>query len=256
MKSLTELFGIVTVAKPFIITGPTDEEIKIMNEKDLKEKEYEDNLKRLDNIRKNKERELMISHRNAREKVDADARDKRYKDRKLHLKELTDIKTEFDLIFISFLDRTTCVSSCDNTGNNAHSKDKIVYTIALKYPVTSDISTMVKTISEINEDMLDIEAYTKYINSKSINRISTVKLEGNTNYYSLNVEITTTTKSIYTDESYYTRNSIDYDDWMMIDNSWMSGYSSECFNRQGVGRVDRRGSSMERFYDNRGWIRR
>lgn len=222
MKSLTELFGITAVVKSFIITGPTDEEIKIMEEKDRKEKEYEDNLKKMENIRMYRERELINARRNAREKADTEAREKRNKDRKLHLKELNEIKTEFDLIFISFLDRETSNSTCISTGSNSYDKDKIAYGLTLLYNVSDKIDIMAKTITQINEDMLDIEAYIKYINSKSIDRISTVKLEGNTTNYSLNVEITTTTKSIYTDESYYTtRNSRrDYDDdWIFFNSS-------------------------------------
>lgn len=226
MRKLTELFGIAEFVKPFIITGPTDEEIKIMNEEKEKQDEYDNLMKierqRTESLQREKERELRI----LRDKEDTENREKRFNDRKLHLKELNDIKTEFDLIFISFLDRTTCTSSCNNSGSNLHSKDKIVYSLVVKYPVTSDISTMAKTISQINEDMLDIEAYTKYVTSKSPNRTSIVSLQGNTTHYLLNIEITTIANAIYTDEDYYTRrNSRDYDDWMMIDLSWMSGYS-------------------------------
>lgn len=253
---LVELFGITNAVKPFIITGPTDEEIKIMNEEKEKQDEYDNSVKierlRTESRQREKERELRI----LRDKVDTEDRLKRFNVRKLHLKELTDIKTEFDLIFISFLDRTTCNSSCNNSGSNTHSKDKIVYSLVVKYPVTSDISTMVKTTTQINEDMLDIEAYTKYINSKSTNRTSIVSLQGDTSNYLLSIEITTIANVIYTDEDYYTRrNSRDYDDWMLVgDNSWMSGLSG--YSVQGVGRTDRRGmSNMERFYGG-GWRRK
>lgn len=241
-----ELFGITKVVKPFIITGPTDEEIKIMNEEKEKQDEYDNFMKierlRIESLQRDKERELRI----LRDKKDTEDREKRFNDRKLHLKELTDIKTEFDLIFIAFLDRTTCASSCNNTGSNTHSKDKIVYSLVLKYPVTTDISIMAKTITQINEDMLDIEAYTKYINSKSPNRTAIVNLQGNTSNYLLNIEITTIANAVYRDEDYFMRrNSRDYDDWMFR-NSWSGSYYSQV-----EGRVDRRRmSNIERSYGN------
>jgi hypothetical protein len=93
----------------------------------------------------------------------------------LCLDKVKEVKEEFDLIFISFLDKSlsrfTAYSDC-----RIKAQDEISYSLHIKYKLTSygipmgnvrvDLEYMSKTLSEISEDMFDIESYSKYIKSK------------------------------------------------------------------------------------------
>jgi hypothetical protein len=81
------------------------------------------------------------------------------------LDKVKEVKEEFDLIFISFLDnslsRLIGYSNC-----TIKHEDKILYSLHIRYKMDStDLEYMTKTLSEVSEDMFDIESY-KYIKSK------------------------------------------------------------------------------------------
>jgi hypothetical protein len=56
-------------------------------------------------------------------------------------------------------------------------EDKILYSLHIRYKMDStDLEYMTKTLSEVSEDMFDIESYNKYIKSKyQIRAISYIK---------------------------------------------------------------------------------
>jgi hypothetical protein len=84
----------------------------------------------------------------------------------LCLDKVKEVKEEFDLIFISFLDKSLSrligYSNC-----TIKHEDRILYSLHIRYKMDStDLEYMTKTLSEVSEDMFDIESYNKYIKSK------------------------------------------------------------------------------------------
>jgi hypothetical protein len=81
------------------------------------------------------------------------------------LDKVKEVKEEFDLIFISFLDnslsRLIGYSNC-----TIKHEDRILYSLHIRYKMDTDLEYMTKTLSEVSEDMFDIESYNKYIKSK------------------------------------------------------------------------------------------
>lgn len=116
-----------------------------------------------------------------------------------------ELKTEFDLIFVSFLDRgviTDCKSDMKEAIRGKTDESEILesvnytYKFTIKYPIDFDISITSNTFTKINEDILDINAYVKYIKSRypqiesSIDFINTMSKSD----YLLNILIKTTMK--------------------------------------------------------------
>jgi hypothetical protein len=93
-------------------------------------------------------------------------RSKEMKNNLLCLDKAKEVKEEFDLIFISFLDKSLSrligYSNC-----TIKHEDIILYSLHIRYKMDStDLEYMTKTLSEISGDMFDIESYNKYIKSK------------------------------------------------------------------------------------------
>lgn len=70
------------------------------------------------------------------------------------------LKTELDLVFVDIIDRyisTYCTYSDDQY---------ITYSFEIRYKINQNIDSSAKTFKKISEDILDIEAYLKYLKTK------------------------------------------------------------------------------------------
>jgi hypothetical protein len=82
---------------------------------------------------------------------------KRIKDKKLEL------KTEFDLVFIDFIDRGISTYILYSSDYNIK---KYTYSFEIKYPLNSNIDISAKTFKKVSDDILDVESYIKYLKTK------------------------------------------------------------------------------------------
>ncbi len=70
-----------------------------------------------------------------------------------------ELKTEFDLVFVNIIDRhisTYC----------KYSNEYFTYSFEIKYTENTNIDISAKTFKKISEDILDVEAYVKYLKTK------------------------------------------------------------------------------------------
>jgi hypothetical protein len=60
--------------------------------------------------------------------------------------------------------------------HNSPTGDTFRYELSISYPIYTIVEDFTKTLSEMSEDMLDIEAYNKYIKNK-VPRIILIKTQ-------------------------------------------------------------------------------
>jgi hypothetical protein len=60
--------------------------------------------------------------------------------------------------------------------------DTFRYELSISYPIYTIVEDFTKTLSEMSEDMLDIEAYNKYIKTKYPESYSSIKTQIFENY--------------------------------------------------------------------------
>lgn len=98
-----------------------------------------------------------------------------------------ELKVELDPIFINFIDRGV-VTSCVITKRNK-SFVYYDYMFEVKYPVTKETNIISETFKKISEDILDIEAYIKYIKIKYPNLRSSINFEKGDKNFKLKILI-------------------------------------------------------------------
>ena len=72
-----------------------------------------------------------------------------------------ELKTEFDLVFIDFIERG--ISTNIRYFNDY---ERYTYGFDIKYPINSNIDISAKTFKKISDDILDAESYIKYLKTK------------------------------------------------------------------------------------------
>lgn len=119
----------------------------------FRDKEHADVVRRI--AMENRQREYEAQQIEKQRLIDIE--NKRINDRKLEL------KTEFDLVFIDFIDRgisTYVTYSAD------YNIKKYTYSLELRYTMNANIDISAKTFKKISEDILDAESYIKYLKTK------------------------------------------------------------------------------------------
>jgi hypothetical protein len=119
----------------------------------FKSKEHADEVRRI--ARENAQREYEAEQIERKRLIEIEH--KRIANKKVEL------KTEFDLVFIDFIDRGISTSILYSSDYNIK---KYTYGFEIKYPLNSNIDISAKTFKKVSDDILDAESYIKYLKTK------------------------------------------------------------------------------------------
>jgi hypothetical protein len=79
--------------------------------------------------------------------------------------------------FCSLSSSSVSIPHIENSSYNSPTGDTFRYELSISYPIYTIVEDFTKTLSEMSEDMLDIEAYNKYIKTKYPESYSSIKTQ-------------------------------------------------------------------------------